>query len=348
MENLNEAIAAPRLRLFDAIPEYLPDIPVDNLDSILPGPSLIHIKGKVAPPLFISVLLHGNETTSFLAMQHLIRELNLASRPAPREIVLFIGNIPAAAKGVRMLEKEPDYNRIWDGGSLPEHRLAQEVLQHVSRLKPFAAVDIHNNSGKNPHYACINRTDESFLNLARRFSKTIVYFTEPHEVISMALSSQCPSVTLECGLTGEAGGLSHVCNYLVQCLTLPVEELFSPPTNKHNDIYHTIAKITVPDGSHLGFGRCEENTDICFREDMEELNFTEVPSGTTLGVSGKNGLCLKVTDNSDKEITKDYFRLDSNEIVTRKPLIPSMFTKNETIIHQDCFGYIMEHYPIEK
>ena len=346
MENLNETTAPPRLNIYNAIPEHLADVPVEKIDSILPGPSLIHIKGNVTPPIFISVLLHGNEITGFLALQHLIKELGLTSRLAPREIILFIGNIAAAKKGMRRLENEPDYNRIWNGDALPEHRLAKAVIEKLSKQELYAAIDIHNNTGKNPHYACINRTDSSFIHLARRFSKKIVYFTEPHEVISMALSHFCPSVTLECGFSGDAGGLSHVCNYLVQCLTMPAYELFSPPTNKHSDIYHTIAKITVPDNSHLGFGDCEQPVDMCFRDDLEELNFCRVPAGTKLGVSGKNSFCLRAVDNSNTEITKEYFRLDQNDIVTRKQLIPSMFTKNETIIHQDCFGYIMEPYPI--
>ena len=346
MENLNEAIPAPRLHLYNAIPEYLPDIPVEELDSILPGPSLIYIEGNVAPPIFISVLLHGNETTGLLAVQQLIRELNLTSRPAPRNIILFIGNIAAAKKGVRRLENEPDYNRIWNGDSLPEHRLAKTVFAELSKQQLYAAVDIHNNTGKNPHYACINRTDPSFINLARRFSKTIVYFTEPHEVISMALSHLCPSVTLECGFSGEAKGLNHVYDYLIQCLTLPADKLFSPLSNKHSDIFHTIAKITVPDDSHLGFGNCGHNVDMCFRDDLEKLNFTPVSAGTKLGISGKNRCNLRVTDNSNREVTDEYIGLDNNDIVTRKQLIPSMFTKNETIIHQDCFGYIMEPYPI--
>ena len=346
MENLNASTVSPQLHLYNAIPEYLADIPVEKIDSILSGPSLIFIEGNVTPPIFISVLLHGNETTGFVAIQHLIKEFDLASRPAPREIILFIGNIAAAKKGVRRLDNEPDYNRIWNGDILPEHRLAKAVLEKLSKQQLYAAIDIHNNTGKNPHYACINKTDRSFIHLARRFSKTIVYFTEPHEVISMALSRHCPSVTLECGFSGEAGGLNHVYNYLVQCLTMPAEELFSPPSNKHNDIYHTIAKITVPDNSHLGFGSCEQDVDMCFRDDLEELNFSEVPAGTKLGISGKNSFCFRVVDNDNKDITGEYFRLDHNDIVTRKQLIPSMFTKNETIIHQDCFGYIMEPYPI--
>ncbi len=346
MENLNDSMTSPELSLFSSIPERLSTVSVKELGTVLPGPSLIEIPGKISPPLFISVLLHGNETTGFLAMQEIIEKFNLLSKPSPREILLFVGNINAAMLGVRRQTDEPDYNRIWNGGNRPEHFLAKEVINQVSRRKPFAAIDIHNNTGKNPHYACINRTNGAFINLARRFSKTIVYFTEPHEVISIALSRLCPSVTLECGFSGDSGGLSHVGKYIEHCLTLPPEKLFSPPANRHNDVYHTIARITVPDRSHLGFGTCPGPVDICFRDDLEELNFTTVPKGTKLGKSAGNSNNLKVTDNNDRDVTTEYFSFDGNAITTRKTMTPSMFTKNETIIHQDCFGYIMEPYPL--
>ncbi len=348
MDNLNSRkTPPPELHLFNSIPERLSTVPVKELGSVLPGPSLIEIPGRISPPLFISVLLHGNETTGFLAMQEIIRKFDLLKKRSPREILLFVGNINAAMLGVRRQTDEPDYNRIWNNGNQPEHLLAEEVLRQVSRRKPFAAVDIHNNTGKNPHYACINRTDDAFVNLARRFSKTIVYFTEPHEVISMALSRHCPSVTLECGFSGDSGGFCHACNYLEQCLTLPQEELFSPPTNRHNDVFHTIGRITVPYRSQLGFGSCPGQVDLCFRDDLEKLNFTTVPAGTKLGESAGNINNLKVTDNKDRDVTTEYFSFDDNAITTRKTMTPSMFTKNETIIHQDCFGYIMEPYPLE-
>ena len=346
MESINKEKPVPKLHRYKGIPEHLPDIPTRELGSILPGPSLIYIEGETDPPLFISVLLHGNEITSFLAIQKLIQTFDLTSRRAPRSIILFIGNIAATEKGLRKLDGEPDYNRIWNGGNLPEHRLAGAVLAQLSKQKLYAAVDIHNNTGKNPHYACTNKVEPSFINLAHRFSKTIVYFTEPHEVISMALSHLCPSVTLECGFSGQAAGINHVHDYLTNCLLLEAAELFSPPSSKPNEIFHTIAKITVPCNSHLGFGNSRSSVDVCFRDDLEELNFTPVPAGTRLGTLGKKGCNLRIVDNSNKEVTDEYIRLDHNDIVTKKTFIPSMFTRNETVIHQDCFGYIMEPYPI--
>ncbi len=348
MEHLNETGNPPELHLFNRIPEGLADTAVRDLPSVLPGPSLIHVRGRREPPLFLSILLHGNETTGFLALQQLLRTLELKSRPSPRSFLLFVGNVRAAGKGLRRLYGEPDYNRIWNGGTLPEHELARKVLDHVALHRPFAAVDIHNNTGKNPHYACINDTAPSFVHLARRFSKTIVYFTEPHEVISMALSRLCPSATLECGLSGDRHGTSHVHDYLLHCLTMEIDEIFRPPSNRNKEIYHTIAKITVPENTILTFcGDGRPNSGVCLRRDIEELNFTFLQEGTVLGFSDRGGQPLRIVDNAGKEVTEKYLRVANGEIVTRTPIIPSMFTRDQTVIRQDCFGYIMEPWEIE-
>ncbi|WP_237073359.1 M14 family metallopeptidase [Prosthecochloris sp. GSB1] len=342
---MNDNRPEPRLSCYNGIPEGFADAKPSEIASVLPGPAIMHIEGERNPPLFVSALLHGNETTGLLALQELIRTLGLPVRRPPRSMVIFIGNIAATAKGVRRLEGEPDYNRIWNGGGMPEHRLARRVLDRVAAARPFAAIDIHNNTGKNPHYACINSTKPSFVHLARRFGKTIVYFTEPHEVISMALSRLCPSVTLECGRSGQSRGTSHVVDYLLHCLTMDPEELFSPPCNPHNKIYHTIAKIVVADDADLVFDDRMQGADICFREDIEGLNFVPLAPGTPLGHVHGNRLPLKIVDNDGMDMTDRYLRVENGRIVTVEPAVPSMFTRDTAVIRQDCFGYLMEPYP---
>ena len=63
--------------------------------------------------------------------------------------------------------------------------VSTEVLQRasipvtVSREAPYASIDIHNNTGNNPHYACVTSLNDRDLHLARLFSRTIVYFKKP-------------------------------------------------------------------------------------------------------------------------------------------------------------------------
>ncbi|TNJ38527.1 succinylglutamate desuccinylase [Chlorobaculum thiosulfatiphilum] len=346
MEPLSH-LPVPALHRFERLPDGFVDAPVERLGDILPGPSLIRIEGEPGPPLFVSILLHGNETTGFEAMQRLLAGYDAPRRPLPRPVLLFVGNVAAAENGLRKLEGQADYNRIWHDGRYPEHRLAREVLAEVTKAAPLAAIDLHNNTGKNPHYGCVNRLDDATLSLARRFSKTIVWFTEPHEVISIALSRICPSVTLECGVSGNAAGTSHVEQYLRHSLELSAEALFTPPPNHLSDLFHTTARIIVREGASVEFGAHAQSADICLRADLETLNFERVPEGAELGCCRDGVLPLVVIDNDERDVTSRYLRFSEERIFTRLPIVPSMFTRDTRVIMQDCLGYIMEPYEVK-
>jgi len=147
-----------------ALPAGLLDAGPRELDTLLGGPTLIHLPGNREPPLFVSVLMHGNEPVGWEAVRslltsHLERSGTLR---LPRGLSLFIGNVSAAAAGVRHLPGQPDYNRIWPGSEsppTPEHAMMQEVVDLMRRRGVFASVDIHNNTGCNPHYGCVNLLD---------------------------------------------------------------------------------------------------------------------------------------------------------------------------------------------
>lgn len=169
-----------RLTSFNHFPDTLLDVPASELRRHLPGPSLFQVPGRDAQPLFVSVLLHGNEDTGWQAMQAVLQRHRRTILPRP--LLLFVGNVEAAKAKVRTLPHQTDYNRTWPGtphAGAPEALLMQEVVDTVKRHAPFASIDIHNNTGSNPHYACVNSLEEPFLHLARLFSRTVVYFERP-------------------------------------------------------------------------------------------------------------------------------------------------------------------------
>ena len=88
-----------------------------DLHRVLVGPTLIHLPGKRAEPLFVSILLHGNEDVGLVAVQKLLRKYQ--KQILPRGLSIFVGNVTAARDGVRRLDDQPDYNRIWPGTELP-------------------------------------------------------------------------------------------------------------------------------------------------------------------------------------------------------------------------------------
>src|SRR6478672_7097532 len=129
-------------------PHALLGVSPTELHKVLPGPTLIHLPGRREAPLFVSLLLHGNEHTGLEAIQKVLAQYG--ARPLPRALSLFIGNVAAAARGLRRLDGQPDYNRVWpggDGAGLPEHAMMCEVVEQMRVRGVFASIDIHNNTG---------------------------------------------------------------------------------------------------------------------------------------------------------------------------------------------------------
>jgi len=95
--------------------DYLPNgflhVEANELHTVLTGPTLIHLPGRRDAPLFVSILLHGNEDTGLKAMQAVLKKYQ--NQPLPRALSIFVGNIDAARENVRRLEGQLDYNRVW-------------------------------------------------------------------------------------------------------------------------------------------------------------------------------------------------------------------------------------------
>lgn len=342
--------------ILDHLPSRLLQHSATALASHLDGPTLIHLPGRKPNPLFVSVLQHGNEVSGWDAIRRLLAG-RYGRDPLPRSLTLFIGNIDAAAAGRRYLPGQPDMNRCWPGSrhaTTPWHDMLADVTGHVRALKPFASIDIHNNTGENPHYAAVNRIDARALNLASRFSRTVVYFTEPAGVQSAAFAEFCPAVTLECGPPGKRSGTDHAMAYLENALNL--EALSDQwPHPEDLDLFQVTAVVRVPEHLSFQFGQPDGDApevDLQFEARLDRLNFTELPPGTTLARAGSNGATLRAFDTDGAERTDAWFRRDGDALVTQRAAMPAMLTTDPDAIRQDCLCYLMErrrlHHPAER
>lgn len=325
-----------KLNILQELPGGFFETKAENILNVFSGPTLIHLnKGtSCLGPLFISVLLHGNEHSGYYALQKLLR------KNSTRELILFFANPQAAASNTRFLEGQIDFNRVWSGGENPQAFIAKEVLDYCKKVKPFLSIDIHNNSGKNPFYSCINRTDEEFLSLAQFFSPYIVYFTEPHEVQSMAFSKFCPAITIEAGQSGEKEGINILEAKLLEvCSWERIPRLVSKPA-----IFHTVARFRIPANISYNFEADNlECDDLSLKGDIEDYNFRKLPVGFCLGKSREN-LGLWLEGDCGTNIFDEYLDFSSGLLTVKKPFTPAMFTTNKDVIAKDCFGYLMEEW----
>jgi hypothetical protein len=329
------------LTQYEHLPDGLLDLPAARMGEVLPGPALIHLSGRRTPPLFVSVLLHGNEDTGWLAAQSILRKY--AAAELPRALSLFIGNIEAARSGLRRLDGQPDFNRVWPGSeeAFPAERaMMQQVVDAMRARGVFASLDIHNNTGLNPHYACVNRLDQAFLHLATLFSRIVVYFIRPRGVQSAAFAELCPAVTLECGKPGTPGSVEHAADFMEACLHL--SEFPAHPVAPHDiDLFHTVATVKVPE--QVSFGFAAPDADIDFVPQLDHFNFRELACGERLGrVKEGSPARLQVQDENGVDIGLRLFDYRQGAITLRQPLMPAMLTRDERVIRQDCLCYLME------
>jgi hypothetical protein len=332
------------LQEYDYIPGNILSLEADQLLDRLPGPSLIHLSGRKSQPVFVSVLMHGNEHVGWEAVRLLLNRYQ-GGGDLPRSLSIFIGNVAAAAKHKRLLPGQPDYNRVWPGSELgesPEKGMMAQVVELMRARQPFASVDIHNNTGLNPHYACVNRLKSPFLHLALLFSRTVVYFLRPKGVQSMAFAELCPAVTLECGKVGSVHGVEHALEYIEACLHL-AEHPQHAVAHQDIDLFHTVAQVKVSPCTSFGF--VPSSGPLVFDPDLDHMNFRELPAGTPFGwVNGCGLEVLDVRDETGAEVGSDYFQIEEGQLCLNRSVMPSMLTKDLDVIHQDCLCYLMERY----
>jgi len=331
------------LRTLDRAPDGFVDAAPSALADLFGGPALLHLDGLRKPALFTSVLLHGDETTGLSAVQRLLRRH--AGRRLPRALSIFVGNVAAARSAVRRLPGQPDYNRVWPGGDAAdgaEAALAREVVAAMRARGVFASIDVHNNSGMNPHYACVNRLDPGFLHLATLFSRTVVHFTEPRGVQSLAFAELCPAVTVECGRAGE--GDDHAAAFLDAALHLSALPTH-PVAPEDIDLFHTVAVVKVPAEITVSFDGSP--ADLAFREDLDRLNFSELEPGTPLASvrpTRRPLLFVPAPDGTNR--WREHFEVHDRVLRLARARMPAMLTKSVSAVRQDCLCYLMDRLPL--
>lgn len=325
-----------RLDRFDALPLALARTGVRDVRRIFPNPALVSLKGRRPDPLFLAILLHGNETVGFEVLKRL--HAWMGRHLLPRSLLIFVGNVAAAEAGTRMLAGCRDYNRLWQGGSGPEFELAQEVLAEVRAAKPFAAIDLHNNTGANPLYSLIHNERAADRQLASLFSRVAMLTGNPPSMLSLALSALCPAVTAECGHAGVEANEAHAFDFVLDVLHL---DHWRGAPDQPLDVFEALGRLEIDPAATISFEHGKD-ADIELPMTLEKWNFFERPEGSTFARLPSGSSPLKVVTANGTIVTDSVFRRDDDRLVLTRDLAPAMLTTNEQAIRDDCLGYIME------
>ncbi len=324
----------------NALPGGFFDIDSANIRRLLPNPTLIHLAGRDPRHLFVSILLHGNETTGLQAMQALLADY---SGELPRSLLLFVGNVRAAEENRRFLPGQADYNRCWPGGELvddPSARMMQRVIEIAHGLPLFAAVDIHNNTGRNPRYACITDPRPENQNLVAMFNRVGIVFRQ-RGVSTMAFNGICPAVTLECGLPGDPDGIEHARRYLEELLQL--DELPTrQPTRDELQLVESHLMLRIPKNVSFEFDP-EADVDLRFETDFENRNFTLFDPRQVFGYTRLERPLMAI-DTDGHDLTHEILRVEEGRIYLNNTLMPAMITRDKLVIRQDCLCHLLQDY----
>lgn len=303
------------LNVLDGFPASIAQLPAAALADALGGPTLFDLRKPEASPLFVSVLLHGNETSGWDAVRRLVDEMSATS------VLLFVGNVAAARQGTRSMPGGLDFNRVWDGGDTPEAAIADQVTAFAATAQPYLAVDVHNNTGDNPAYAVVTDTRRRTLSVARAFASRALLTAQPEGFLSRRFADFCTAVTVEVGMPQDAMSTERATSFLSRLLTSP-----TAPDDDPADLalFETTARVLLADGAVID-------------PSVQRFNFRPAPAGTALTRSGP----LVAEDASGDDVTDAYLVREDGAMVLRRRTHIAMYTGSEESARLDCLCYLL-------
>ena len=304
------------LNIVASLPAAIAQLPAPALAEALGGPTLFDLRKPDVPPLFVSVLLHGNETSGWDAVRRLVDEISSAS------LLLFVGNVEAARRDVRSMPDGPDFNRVWGGGDTQEAAIADEVTAFVAAARPYLAVDVHNNTGDNPPYAVVTDTCPRTLSVARAFARRALLTAQPDGFLSRRFADFCTAVTVEVGMPRDAESTERATSFLARLLASA-----TAPDDDPADLalFETTARVLLADGAVID-------------PTAQRFNFRSAPAGTALTRSGP----LVAEDASGADVTRAYLAHENGAMVLKHDTHLAMYTGSEESARLDCLCYLLQ------
>jgi succinylglutamate desuccinylase len=335
-----------KLAVFESVPEEFLTVDYRNIKQIFDRPTLVYLKGEKDPALFISIMLHGNEYSGLQIMQEILGKYKSDNGYAlPRSIWLFIGNVEAASQGVRRLDEELDFNRAWPGTPHPDavtSKIIAEVMERITKNGLFAALDLHNNTGKNPPYGCISVVDEKNKYLASFFNHIAMVFHTPKGVSTMAFDDICPAITLECSTPGNRPAIDRAVALIDDLMHMDHFPDKALPSHDLQLVQNN-AVLKVAKGVNFGFEEEAKGFDLTLVDNFDRHNFTRLEQGEVFAYTSIFKPLIATADDG-RDVTDELIRIDNGAISLKKPLMPAMITLDKHIIVQDCLCYLLEDY----
>jgi hypothetical protein len=325
-------------------PASVPDRLEDFLGA-LRGPTLFHVAGEDrSRTRVVAGSLHGNEPSGMRAIHRALRE---GIRPRT-DVLYYIGGVEAAREeprfSFRFLPGRRDPNRCfrppWIG---IDGRIARDVLRLIEERSGLLelAVDLHNNTGRNPAYAIVPTLEGPHLALSVLFTTRVIHSRLSQGTFDEAVGRWCPSVTIECGQTHDPAADATAWQGLLRLLNLDrLEPLVVHPESL--EIFVAPIRVEIAPGLSIAFGdRPHSSAEVTIDGDVDRHNFETLEAGTRIGfVRPGTRWPLRALDEAGAERSHELFAVDvDGALVTRQAIVPIMMTTNPVIAVSDCLFY---------
>jgi hypothetical protein len=324
-------------------PEQIP-ARVEDFLGLLASPVLISAKGRdPRRTRIVATLLHGNEPSGLRAVHAWLRT---GSVPAVNALILVAAIRTALAPpgfAHRFLPGRNDLNRCWfPPFETPAGRFAREVLRLLRESNAESLVDLHNNTGHNPPYGVGPVPGAAELHLVSFFAERFVHSPLQLGTLVEATRSDFPSVSVECGRSGDpaadASALAGLEAYLTEERLEP-----RPPWAKRMEVFVDPVRVSVREGMGLAFGDGPvAGADLTVARGIDRHNFERLEQGSVIGWLGPRGLWpVEAIGESSRDRSQDLFRARGGVLETRRPLTPIMMTSNRRGVLDDCLFYVV-------
>jgi len=319
--------------------------------AALGEPTLIRIPATTASAAprarFVSCLLHGNEPSGFRAMVDVLRR----GERFPFDLWVLIGNVRAAlADGLfahRHLDGQDDFNRVW-GVASPSSELQRSAAAIVDVLRTAdleAAIDLHNNTGRNPYYAIVTEQTVAGRHLAALCADTVLLWGQSMHTLMEVLAPRCPAVSVECGAAHLSSGTAYAASVVHRFLTAEGFDT-AAGVNGHAAAARMVEigyRVTVRPEVDFSFGAPAngDTPQLAVVPGLDTYNFATLPAHHPIGhVEPGAPMPLRATDGTGADVTDQLFRITpAGDVVVTHAVTPIMMTTSVQQTRRDCLFY---------
>jgi hypothetical protein len=302
----------------------------------------------------VSCLLHGNEPSGFEAMVEVLRR----GDRFPFDLWVLIGNVRAATElglfAHRRLDDQEDFNRVWDVDPTTVDRsdtrqCAAAILDELRGADLEAAVDIHNNSGRNPYYSVLTQITPEGQRLGALCADLALFWRLRAHTLMEALAPICPAVSVECGRADDGEGTAYAMSVVHRFLTAEEGFTRTPPAGTADGLpaprmIATEHCITVRPEATFSFGpELAPGDDLTIMPGLDAYNFSVLPASQAIAhvAPGRAApMPLLAIGPTGVDVTDQLFRIDGGgRVVLTHDVVPIMMTTTVLQTQRDCLFY---------